>query len=253
MQAIIQNLSVHYTDMGSGKAILFLHGWGASGANFAELAAKFAQQYRVVSVDLPGFGGSEQPQDDWHVGDYAMFVVALLEKLGIEKPYAIIGHSFGGRVALRGVATGVLQADKLVLIGAAGVKHSTSARNTAIKAVAKTGKAVLSFPGLKKVSARARKKLYAVVGSQDYVQSGTMKQIFLNTIDEDLSEFARDIHMPTLLVWGSEDDQAPLADGKFYHEHIAGSRLKIAASAGHFVHHDEPIQVMRWIREFLDE
>ena len=85
------------------------------------------------------------------------------------------------------------------------------------------------------------------------MQSGTMKQIFLNTIDEDLSEFARDIHMPTLLVWGSEDDQAPLADGKFYHEHIAGSRLKIAASAGHFVHHDEPIQVMRWIREFLDE
>lgn len=253
MQAIIQNLSVRYTDSGQGRVLLFLHGWGASGADFDELMARFEPDYRVVSVDFPGFGGSEQPREDWYVGDYTVFVAKLLKKLDIERPYAIVGHSFGGRVAIKGIATNVLMADKLVLIGAAGVKHSDSTKNKAIKAIAKMGKAALSLPGLSKVSSRAQKKLYTAVGSQDYLQSGAMKRIFLNTIDEDLSDYAHKITIPTLLVWGSEDDQAPLADGKFYHSQIAASQLKVAASAGHFVHHDEPIQVSRWVREFLSE
>lgn len=252
MQRIIQDLAVKYDDEGSGRVILMLHGWGASGSDFDDLAAVFAQNYRVVRVDFPGFGSSEQPHGNWYVGDYVQFVAALLAKLEVRQPYAIIGHSFGGRVALKGLATGVLSADKLVLIGAAGIKHADSARNTTLRVVAKTGKAALSLPGLRRVSGAARRRLYASIGSQDYLQSGTMRQIFLNTINEDLSGCSDDIAQPTLLVWGSEDDQAPLADGRFFHEHIRDSRLKIAASAGHFVHHDEPIQVTRWLREFLD-
>lgn len=253
MQRIIQNLAVRYDDEGSGPLIVMLHGWGTSGADFAELAGTLAAEYRVIRVDFPGFGGSEQPSEDWHVSEYTQFVAALLDKLDIRQPHALIGHSFGGRVALKGLATGVLSADKLILVGAAGVKRADSARNTTLRVVAKTGKALLSLPGLRRVSGSARGRLYRSIGSQDYLQSGTMRQIFLNTINEDLSGYADRITQPTLLIWGSEDDQAPLADGKFFHEHIRGSRLKIAASAGHFVHHDEPIQVARWVREFLDE
>lgn len=253
MKSIIHNIVAYYTDSGKGKVIVFLHGWGTNGADFASLVAALEPRYRTICVDLPGFGASEQPREDWYIGDYASFVAALLEKLNIKKPYAIVGHSFGGRVIIKGLATEVLDTDKVILIGAAGVKHTDSAKNRALKVITKSGKKVLSLPGLGKVSRRAQRKLYGAIGSRDYLQSGTMKQIFLNTIDEDLSDYAKSIHAPTLLIWGSEDDQAPLADGKFYHRQIAGSRLKIAASAGHFVHHDEPIQVTRWMREFLDE
>lgn len=253
MKSIVNNIAVQYIDEGTGPVVVFLHGWGTNGADFADLAGALLSKYRVVRIDFPGFGGSEQPRDDWHVSDYADFVSAMLEKLDIVAPRAIVGHSFGGRIAIKGVATEKLHTGKLVLIGAAGVKHGNSARNVALRAVAKTGKAVLSLPGLRNISEKARTRLYGSIGSQDYLNSGAMQQIFLNTINEDLSGYAKDIHIPTLLIWGSEDDQAPLADGKFYHSQIADSTLKIAASAGHFVHHDEPIQVTRWIQEFLNE
>lgn len=253
MQSIIDNLAVRYDDEGTGRVVLMLHGWGTSGVDFLNLATILTKNYRVIRVDFPGFGGSEQPHEDWDVGRYVEFVGVLLERLQIVEVYAIIGHSFGGRVTIKGIATGALRSDKIVLIGSAGVKRSSSVRNTILKLLAKTGKTILSLPGLRVVSGSARSKLYSSIGSQDYLQSGTMRQIFLNTINEDLSEYAAHIKTPTLLVWGSEDDQAPLSDGKFFHEHIEGSRMKIAASAGHFVHHDEPIQVARWIREFLDE
>lgn len=253
MKCIVNGLAVNYSDEGDGKVVLMLHGWGSNLRDFDGLAQKLGESYRAVRVDFPGFGGSEQPREDWHVSDYVQFVADFLRQQEIQQVYALAGHSFGGRVIIKGVATSTLVADKVVLIGAAGVKHSDSLRNQALKLVTKIGKALLSLPGLRKLAGRSRAKLYESVGSPDYMNSGTMKQIFLNTINEDLSEYAHDVTAPVLLVWGSEDDQAPLADGRFYAQEMVNSKLKIAASAGHFVHHDEPIQVNRWVREFLDE
>ncbi len=252
MKCHIDSLSINYLDEGAGRVVVLLHGWASSVVDFDGIAQKLQSSYRVVRVDLPGFGASEQPPEDWYVGDYATFVQQFLAEIGVSDVYAFVGHSFGGRIIIKGMATETLVAEKLILIGAAGVKHSDSLRNQLLSLVAKTGKFVLSLPGLRGMFAPARARLYQRIGSTDYLDAGSMQQIFLHTINEDLSEYASHITRPTLLVWGSEDDQAPLADGKFYHEQIAESRLKIAASAGHFVHHDEPIQVERWIKDFLD-
>lgn len=253
MKCIVDGLAVSYSDKGSGRVVLMLHGWGSSLRDFREMAHNLENSCRVVRLDFPGFGGSEQPDDDWHVGDYARFVSEFLRQQEIERVHMLIGHSFGGRVIIKGVATEVLEADKIVLIGAAGVKHSSSLRNTALRLMAKTGRVLLSLPILRQFAEKTRAKLYESVGSPDYISSGTMKQIFLNTINEDLSKYAYRITLPTLLIWGSEDDQAPVADGRFYHHAMANSRLKVVASAGHFVHHEESIQVNRWVREFLYE
>ena len=76
----------------------------------------------MVAVDLPGFGGSEAPPAAWDLDDYAAFLEAFLRKLALDWPYAIIGHSNGGALAIRALSSGTLKADKLVLLAASGVR-----------------------------------------------------------------------------------------------------------------------------------
>lgn len=241
-----------YTRRGSGQIVVVLHGWGTNAKNMERVVSSLTQTYTVIAIDLPGFGESEQPHEVWGVGEYAWFVKNLLEKLDIDDVYSIIGHSFGGRICIKAVSEQILSPEKIVLIGSAGVKHSESLRNMSYRLVAKSGKAFLSLPGLSRYSHKARKRLYESTGSTDYVQSGTMKDIFLATINEDLSQNAPKITVPTLLVWGEDDDQAPIEDARFFRGAIPNSELKVIPGAGHFVHNEHPEQVNRWIKDFLD-
>ncbi len=119
MKAIVEGLATEYTDEGHGQVVLMLHGWGDNLHTFDPLL-QFILKYRVVRLDLPGFGNSEKPQDVWGVQEYANFVRAFCAKLDIV-PEAILGHSFGGRIILKGVGTGVLSPQKIILIASAGI------------------------------------------------------------------------------------------------------------------------------------
>lgn len=252
MQCIVDGLMTKYSKSGEGPLVVVLHGWGASSENLSLLSAVLAPNHTVISIDLPGFGGTSRPPEPWGVGEYAQFVRSVLQKLGYNKPSAMIGHSFGGRICIKAVGEGMLSPDKLVLIGSAGVKHSGSLRNQVYKLIAKTGKLVLSLPGLSRLSASARRKLYEHTSSSDYLTAGEMRPIFSRVIAEDLRPMARKIPTVTLLIWGEYDDQAPLADARILHECILGSKLEVVRGAGHFVHTDNPELVNRLVKEFLD-
>lgn len=94
MNLIVQGLHVSGIDQGSGPAVLLLHGWGTDHKSLVGVADLF-NDCRIIAPDLPGFGGSQIPDQIWDVSDYAQFVVALLKKIGIEKVEIILGHSFG--------------------------------------------------------------------------------------------------------------------------------------------------------------
>lgn len=241
-----------YTRRGSGPIVIVLHGWGTSAKNMEQVVQSLIGAYTVIAIDLPGFGESEQPHEVWGVGEYALFVKNLSEKINIDHVYAIVGHSFGGRICIKAVSEQIISPEKIVLVGSAGVKHSESLRNTSYKLVAKSGKALLSAPVLRHFSRKARRGLYSLAGSTDYLEAGTMKDIFLSTINEDLSSNASKIILPTLLVWGENDDQAPIKDARFFQSAIPNSELKVISGAGHFVHNEHPEQVNRWIKDFLD-
>lgn len=251
MKCIVKGLLTEYTRRGSGPVVVVLHGWGTNAANLDQLAKSLVDTFTVIAVDLPGFGGSSQPNEVWGVGDYAQFVHDLLEKLGIDEVYSIVGHSFGGRICIKAVSENTVLPKKLVLIGAAGIKHSESIRNRSYKLIAKSGKVLLSLPGLRGFAQKARKTLYAQAGASDYLQSGTMKDIFLATINEDLSINASKITIPTLLIWGDQDDQSPIEDARFFQSVMPNSSLKVIEGASHFVHNEHPDQVNSWIKDFL--
>src|SRR3989344_5618914 len=140
MKIIIDNLAVEYLDEGSGPTILMLHGW-ADSLHTWDLVIAQLTGFRIIRLDLPGFGGSERPKDAWDVGAYVQFVLAFCKKLEYEIDI-LIGHSFGGRIIIKGIGTGALSAKKIVLVASAGVEKKRTAKNEVYRIIAKIGKAI---------------------------------------------------------------------------------------------------------------
>lgn len=251
MKIIVDNLALRYRDEGRGPVVVLLHGWGQELTTFDELTATLVNHFRVIRVDLPGFGQSQRPSTVWGVLNYVKVVRNLLNKLNIEQPFALIGHSFGGRVAIKGAATGILSPKKLVCIDSAGINSSNNIRNLSFKFVAKAGKWALKLPFLAPLRKPLRRKLYSAAGATDYLDAGPMRQIFLKTIKEDLRDEAKKIRIPTLFVWGADDEVTPLWEAREMSNRIQASVVRVVKEAGHFSYLDQPQKVAKITTEFL--
>ncbi len=248
MKIIVDGMATNYQDEGRGPVLLLLHGWANTLHSFDAMTSVLSKDNRVVRVDLPGFGGSEMPQNSWSVEDYARFVRNFCEKIGLE-PDIIIGHSLGGRIVVKGLARKILFPRKVVLIASAGVAKRDTLRNRIYKSFAKIGKAALS-PLPVHMYQKGRRFLYSYAGG-DYLTVGSMSGTFIKVISENLSDSAKLISVPTLLIWGKQDVVTPLAEGKRLHHLIAGSRLEMIQDTGHFVHQEKPADVTKLISDFI--
>lgn len=249
MQIVVDGLLTHYEMRGKGKLVLLLHGWGDSIQGVKGLADKLSNQYQVLAVDLPGFGGTQAAKDVWDLDNYSEFLKKLLNKLELGQPYAVIGHSNGGALAIRAISLGQLQPEKLVLMAASGVRTNNQARRLFLKFIAKVGNVVTIWMP-ERYRRDLRKSLYGAAGS-DLLVAPHLQDTFKKTVRQDVQADAVAIAVPTLLIYAAEDDAIPVADGKQYHDLISGSRLEVIDGAGHFVHQDKPDQVAGLIEEFL--
>ena len=91
---------LNYKDFGNkeGQPIIYLHGWGQNIAMMEPIAKPFEKTHRLIILDLPGFGISDEPESAWTLHDYVEMLKELLKKLNISKPN-LIGHSFGGKIS----------------------------------------------------------------------------------------------------------------------------------------------------------
>jgi pimeloyl-ACP methyl ester carboxylesterase len=246
MQVIVQDLATNYTRLGKGQPVLILHGWGDTSQSWSAFAKALSAHYEVIIPDLPGFGGTEAPHEAWNLTCYAQFVHDFLQKIGI-KPYAVIGHSNGGAIAIRGIGQGIFQADKLVLLASAGVR--TPRAISGLQVMAKVGKAV-SSPLPKKLRTSLRRKLYEKAGS-DLLVAEHLEATFKKIVRDDVRADAAYISTPTLLVYGDADTATPLKLGQELQNVIEGSRLEVVTGAGHFIHLDAAVDVQRLTEDFL--
>lgn len=249
MQVVVDSLLTHYEIKGSGKTVLLLHGWGDSATGLQSLTQALASHNKVIALDLPGFGGTEAPKGVWGLSEYAQFVQHFFAKIDSKSVTAIVGHSNGGAIALRGLGNGTLQADKLVLLAAAGIRGTYKGRVKALRVITKIGKA-LTMPLPKSAKQRLRKKVYKTVGS-DMLVAEHLQETFKRVVTDDVREDAAKISIPVLLLYGEADDQAPAWYGEAYRQIMPNSTLEIFPGAGHFLHHDRPQEVLRAIQEFL--
>ncbi len=248
MNAIINNMLVRYTRQGRGRSIVLLHGWGDRLETFDAISSALQIDYEVIRLDLAGFGSSQPPSVPWGLTDYAVQVSDFLKKIDVQ-PYGIIGHSNGGAIAVIGLASGVLSADKLVLIASAGIRNDDKARKTAWSLIAKAGKvATIALPNATRV--KLKSKLYRSSGS-DILVSPQMEATFRQIVTEDILEDTKRIRADTLILNGTADTATPPSYAKKFHANIKESKLEFIDNADHFVHQQHSERVTMLIRDFL--
>ena len=115
----IDGLNINYTDEGNGKSVLLLHGWGGSIQTMMAIGNILKDKFRVISVDLPGFGKSGIPEVPWDSYDYAECIYKFIQKLNLSG-LIVFGHSHGGRISII-LASKYEVVRKLILIDSAGI------------------------------------------------------------------------------------------------------------------------------------
>jgi pimeloyl-ACP methyl ester carboxylesterase len=251
MQIVVDGLLTNYQQSGkTGSTIVLLHGWGDSQKTFDLLVEKLSPKYRVITLDLPGFGQTQAPNKVWGLTDYSNFIARFLSKINIEKVDLLLGHSNGGALAIKLVALEGLSPKKLVLLSSAGIRDREKVKKLGIKIVAKTGK-VATFWLPKSSKQKLQKKLYGVVGS-DMLVAPELKETFKKTVSEDIQSEARELKLPTLIIYGDQDRATPVEYGEVFHKLISGSNLKVISGASHFVHQEKPDEVAELVERFLE-
>jgi pimeloyl-ACP methyl ester carboxylesterase len=248
----VGGLDTYYTDEGSGDAVVLLHGWGASSQSFALLSGTLAKSFRVVTPDLPGFGWSQPPPAAWGTGEYASHVGKLLSEVGIGTA-AILGHSFGGRIAIRLAGEQPTRVARLALVASAGIRPPRGAGYHARVAATKIVKWFFSLPGWGGVGRRIIARRLERAGSRDYRAAGRMRPTLVRLVNEDLTDLLPAIQAPTLILWGSRDQEVPKSAMEILHAKIARSRLVVVEGAGHFPFLDAPEEFSRHLDGFLRE
>lgn len=253
MMIQIGKLQANYMDQGQGEAILLLHGWGSNLSLYAKMIAHLSRTHRVLALDFPGFGGSEEPETPWRVDDYVDFTLEFLRLQGITA-VSLVGHSFGGRVIIKLVNRSnlPLEINRLVLIDAAGIKPGKTLKKTLRTRTFKLVKALVSLPLIRFLYPDLLEDARKYFGSADYnAASPVMRGTLIHTVSEDLTDLLPGIKQPTLLIWGELDQDTPLEHGKKMEALIPDSGLVTIQGAGHYSFLEQSNQVHRILDSFL--
>ena len=204
MKIEIQNMNIHYIQYGKGKRdIILLHGWGQNIEMMKPLGDNFCDRFRVTILDLPGFGESDEPTASWNIDKYAEMLEEFVKMLRIKKPI-VMGHSFGGRVAIRYSAQNPIE--KLVLFGSPCIRKEEK-----LSLKVRFLKKLKVLPGMSSIGEYMKQ----FIGSRDYkAASPIMRQTLVEVVNEDLSRYAKEIEEPTLLIWGEQDEEAPVEEAR---------------------------------------
>jgi len=246
---IVKSLKINYKETGTGPVFVLLHGWGSSLDVFNQVGLYFQNDFRVIAIDLPGFGKSEAPNEVWGVLDYTDFIEEFFRLKGIENPI-LAGHSFGGRISI--VYASRNPVSKLMLLDSAGIKPKRKLnyyiKVYSYKLVRKTLPFLVGAKKAEEILESYRKK----VGSSDYKNaSGIIRQIMVKVVNEDLKHLMPKIKAPTLLIWGENDTATPVSDAKIMEKLIPGSGLVVLKNAGHFAFLDKMSEFLIILNSFL--
>lgn len=248
----IKGLKVNYKIAGEGPAVLVLHGWGGSSDSWLEVQNTLAQKgYRVIVPDLPGFGKTNPPKEPWGVEEYNEFVLKLTEELKLND-FFLLGHSFGGQIAVKFTVKYGKKIKKLILCDSAAIRLKPGIKVRVIFLLARIGNLVLGQKHLCRLKDNARNLFYVFLRNRDYAKvKGTMRETIKKVLAENLMSELPQVKVKTLIIWGGADKMVPLKCAYMFKERIAGSELEVLPKIGHSPHLEDPLNLSNIILKFL--
>ncbi|CAN5139579.1 alpha/beta hydrolase [soil metagenome] len=245
----IDNRKIHFKRVGHGPAILFVHGWGGTVYSLHDVAQLATAKYTTYTIDLPGFGKSDNPPPHWGVEGYADLIALFLKKLNIKTPL-YVGHSFGGAIGI------YIASHNPELISSLVLCDSSFKRASKVSTVARIIKilpaSVRPFfypvePIIKKVYYRLFQR------NSDLMKYPHLEQNFRKIVTQDLTADTKKIHIPTLILWGEDDTATPVLWAYELEKNIAGSRLVVYPGVRHNLPLKRPDDVWGQIDAFSSE
>lgn len=263
---------VNVVDIGSGPALVFLHGLAGCWQNWLETIPAFARDHRVIALDLPGFGASPMPAQPISMPGYARLLDELFVTLGVDSA-TLVGSSMGGFVACEFAIRYAAQVQRLCLASPAGLsmEHMRNERNQGLRARLENylffGTGWLASRSDRVVrSERLRRALLMLVAAypdrlppQLVVEQvrGAGKPGFDDALDAMTGYPIRDrlgeIGCPTLVVWGELDRLVPVADAGEFEWLIPRAHKVVYEDTGHLVMLERPDRFNADLRAFLGE
>lgn len=242
MQTTIDNYLINYKVFGdkNKKDILILHGWGQSAKDWEKVAIRLGQKYRIFVPDLLGFGSFKKGEINYSFEDYLSFVSSLIKKFKL-KNYILIGHSFGGKLAIAHTSKNNSAVSKLILISPSGIEERgvfTRLKIILIK-IFKFLPWTNAFKGV------------AYLYSYDYKTAGKLLPTFKRVAPIKVDKEAKKISSDTLIIWPERDEQVNLKWSKKLKRLIPGSELRVLWKANHSPHITDPDRLLRIINEYL--
>lgn len=232
--------------------LLILHGWGSNSGRWQRVKELLEKKgIEVLALDLPGFGIISSPSKPWGREDYIDWILQKVKEKNWEK-FNLLGHSFGGGVAVKMATNFSEKIDRLILCAPAIIKRK-SIKTYLFYWLAFLGRRIFSLPGLKIFYPQAQKLVYKLAGARDYyladgIMKETMKKIGK---EEDLEMILERIKTPTLILWGKKDDVLPLKDAYRIKEKIKRSQLRVLPGARHSPHREAPEELSKILVSFL--
>ena len=259
-------------EVGTVPALLLLHGLGADHTTWEPVLDQLARRYTVIAPDLLGHGQSAKPRADYSVGGYANGMRDLLTVLGIDK-VTVVGHSFGGGVAMQFAYQFPERTERVILVGSGGLGPEVT---PVIRAITTPGfeyvMGALTLPGVRHVVATAMRGL-SRTGVKEFRDFDEVAAIYETFKDFDarsaICHVTRAVvdwrgqivtmadraylteAMPLCVIWGEDDRVIPAHHAELAAQLAPSARIELIANAGHFPHKDHPERFVRIVSDFV--
>lgn len=261
----VGDLELHYQVEGSGPDLVLLHGFGGSLHLWDSWTVLLKEHFRVIRLDLPGFGLSSPIKDTVGVDFFVKALHAFLGRLQVDKCF-LVGNSLGGWIAWEYASLFTQQIEKVVLMAPAGYFDPQNPRPKGVnlltlpvfRKLLKTGipknlirRILRNVYGRKKMLTQEIIDRYYVIANRE----GNLNSMMSVAISEAISniENLKKITQPSLILWGKKDRVINPDFAACFHSDIRNSRLTLYDKAGHVVMVEEPKKSAKEVKDFLCE
>jgi pimeloyl-ACP methyl ester carboxylesterase len=273
----VQYLTIHghrraFIRTGTGPALLLLHGLGCDHTTWLPVVAALSRRYTVIAPDLLGHGRSDKPRADYSVGGYANGMRDLLTVLGIDK-VTVVGHSFGGGVAMQFAYQFPERTERMVLVAPGGLGPEVSA---ALRAITLPGfhqaMGVVTLPGVRQATRHALRALSMsglartrdldevaeIVESFKDPQTRSAIRHVVSAVVDWRGQIVTMVDrayltqaMPMCVIWGTDDAVIPVGHARIVADLAPDATVEVIPNAGHFPHKDHPQRFVKILDEFV--